>query len=1135
MKHVTLRVLLLACALLGLFASQAFAQEATIVGTVTDPSGAIVPEATISITNTDTGQVSQFSTNAAGQFVAPTLRIGPYLVRVQAPGFKAIERKDVVLNVGDRVRLDFKLELGTVNDVVTVEAAPIAVQTDSGEISDIVTGQQVTQLAANGRSIYSLAALMPGASSMMPSFQIPTPVGGNANVSFNGQRPGHNIYLADGGENLDRGGAGTFSIMPSVDAVAEFRAMSSNYSAEYGLSSAATFSMVFKSGTQQFHGSAWEFLRNDALDAGNYFTNAAGKSTPKLRFHTFGFNLGGPVTLGKLYNKERDKTFFFYNMEWRRLIQGGSLNRTVPLTSTYGGNFGSTALRTPCASQLSGSEQARFAAAGVTLSTCDANGVVQNAAYFVNNTIPSSLLDPNAQSLLNAGIFPAPTVGAQYVGGTDSPTNVREELVRIDHRFNEKFSVFGHWVSESIMQTFGTSMWSGDNVPTIGNTFGNPSYSAVVHSVHSISPSLINETAFNYNGNRISITPQGVIERPSGFNVPELFEGNNMNRIPQIALAGGTGATFDVSSWPWHNKADDYQIRDDISWVRGSHQLKMGASYALYKKIQDLFGQTQGAFTFNGMYTGNDFADFLLGYASQYNELAVQDKGYWNNVSLAAYIQDNWRVNNRLTLNLGLRWDGAPHTYEANNRMGNFYPELYDPAKAAILSADGGSIAPNSPGLGASPNPLMQGMLFYLNGIGIPGQNGIPKGLVNNHWASFGPRVGFAFDLTGQGKTILRGGFGTMYERVQGNDMYNAGSNIPFSSAVSFNNVALSNPNRSLRTGNTLTAPITVANITGLSRGDYKNPTTYQFSLGVQQSLGAKSVLSVSYVGAQGRHQSAFREINVPDPSVLPGLIAGTTSYNTVVPYRGFGSIQLAENAQNTNYNSLQVNLRSQVKNDLTLQVAYTAARAMDPTAGGGNGFDLNAISNPYDRSYDYGRALFNRTHVALVNFIYDIPAFRHSSNAVLKNALGGWQLSGIVTAQTGLPLNIVLGGSQGGNGLRNSTNRPNVSGDVTYTRSITEWFDTSVFSSPAVGAWGNLEKNSVTGPGQHNWNLSLFKSVLLNEARGSRLEFRAETFNTFNHTQFNAVGSNYSNADFGQVTSVYDPRTIQLGMKLYF
>ena len=1135
MKHVTLRVFLLACALLGILTSQALAQEATIVGTVTDPSGAIVPNATIAITNTDTGQVSQFTTNTAGQFVAPNLRIGPHTVRVQASGFKAVEQKDVVLTVGDRARLDFKLELGTVSDVVTVETAPISVQTDSGEISDVVTGQQVAQLAANGRSIYSLAALMPGASSMMPSFQIPTPVGGNANVSFNGQRPGHNIYLADGGENLDRGGAGTFSIQPSVDAVAEFRAMTSNYSAEYGLSSAATFSLVFKSGTQQFHGGAWEFLRNDALDAGNYFTNAAGKKTPKLRFHTFGFNLGGPVTFGDLYNKERDKTFFFYNMEWRRLIQGGSLNRTVPLPSTYGGDFGATAVRTPCASQLSAAEQSRFAAAGVPLSACSSTGVVQTAAYFPNNRIPSGLLDPNAQRLLGAGIFPAPTTGAQYVGGTDSPTTVREELVRIDHRFSDQFSMFGHWVSEHILQTFGTSMWSGDNVPTIGNTFGNPSYSAVVHSVYAISPALINETAFNYNGNRIAIEPKGVIERPSGFDVPELFEGNNLNRIPQIALAGGTGATYDVSSWPWHNKADSYQIRNDLSWVRGSHQLKIGASWALYKKIQDLFGQTQGAFTFNGTYTGNDFADFLLGYANQYNELAVQDNGYWNNVSLAAYVQDNWRVNNRLTLNLGLRWDGAPHTYEANNRMGNFYPELYNPALAAVLSPDGASISPSSPGLGPSPNPLMQGMQFYLNGIGIPGQNGIPKGLVDNHWAAFGPRIGFAYDLTGQGRTVLRGGFGSMYERVQGNDMYNAGPNIPFSSAVSFNNVSLSNPNRSLLTGNTLVAPITVANITGLSRTDYKMPTTYQFSLGVQQSLGARSVLSVSYVGSQSRHQSAFREINVPDSSVLPGLIAGTTVYNTVVPYRGFGSIQLAENAQNTSYNSMQINLRSQIKNDLTMQVAYTVARAMDPTAGGGNGFDLNAISNPYDRTYDHGRALFNRTHVALVNFIYDIPAFRRSSNAVLKNGLGGWQLSGIVTAQTGLPVNIVLGGSAGGNGLRNSTNRPNVSGEVSYPKTIAAWFDRSAFSAPAVGAWGNLERNSITGPGQHNWNLSLFKNFMISEARGSRLEFRAESFNTWNHTQFNAVSGNFSNADFGQVTSVFDPRTLQLGLKLYF
>ena len=416
------------------------------------------------------------------------------------------------------------------------------------------------------------------------------------------------------------------------------------------------------------------------------------------------------------------------------------------------------------------------------------------------------MIDPNATALLGKGIFPANNgVNSDgkpvFLGGNNVPTNVKEEIVRIDHQFSSKFSVFGHYLAEQIAQNFGTSMWSGDNVPTASNTFGNPSYSAVIHTTYVISPTLLNEVAFNYNGNRINILPTGVLGIPSGFTSTRIFSGpNNDDRIPEIHLAGYNNTDFTNASWPWRNKADDYQIRDDISWTKGAHQIKMGGSWAIYKKVQDLFGNTQGSFTFNNNFTGNDFADFLLGTASGYNELAVQDKGYWNNVSWAAYVQDNWRVNNRLTLNLGIRWDGVPHTYEANNRMGNFYPNLYNPADAPIFAdAAGNNIAPNSPGLGTSPNPILAGTQFYLNGIGIPGKTpGVPKGLVDNHWAAFGPRVGFAYDLTGSGKTIVRGGFGTMYERIQGNDMYNAGPNVPFSTNINFSNVELGNPGTQL-------------------------------------------------------------------------------------------------------------------------------------------------------------------------------------------------------------------------------------------------------------------------------------------------------------------------------------------------
>src|ERR1017187_6048948 len=858
MKRCGSRLAVLLAAFFVMFAAHALAQEATIVGTVTDPSGAAVPNSTITVTNVEAGQVRNLTSSSDGQFVAPDLHIGRYTVRAQGAGFKVVEQTDIVLSVSDRARVDF---------------------------------------------------------------QIPTPVGGDANVSFNGMRESHNLYLLDGSESSDRGGAGGSDVMPSMDAIAEFREMTSNYSAEFGLSSAATMTAVIKSGTKRIHASAWEFLRNDKLDARNYF-NPAPQKVAELRFNTYGFNAGGPVD----FWKKDHQTFFFYNMEWRALIQGQTLNQTVPSTAWYGGAFPSnTPINVPSA--VLPALLSRVGQPGGCTGLNPATGLLPGLTKgqpFPGNAIPACMLDPNAQALLAAGIFPAnnsvngkgqPT----FQGGNNVPTHVREEIVRIDHNFNSKFSIFGHWVDEQIAQNFGTAMWSGDNVPTAANTFGNPSYSGVIHTTYVISPTLLNEVAFNYNGNRIAILPTGNIARPSGFTSTRIFSGpNNDDRIPEIHLNGYNGTDYTTSSWPWRNKADDYQIRDDISWTKGAHQIKMGASWALYKKVQDLFGQTQGGFTFNNNFTGNDFADFLLGDASSYGELAVQDHGFWNNVSWAAYAQDNWRVNHRLTLNLGLRWDGVPHTYEANDRMGNFYPNLYNPADAAqfVAGSNGNDISATSPGLGTSPNPILAGYQFYLNGIGIPGKTpGVPKGLVDNHWAAFGPRIGFAYDLSGSGKTILRGGFGTMYERIQGNDMYNAGPNVPFSTNVSFNNVTLVNPSTDLGTGTTLAAPITVASITGLDAVQNKLPVSYQYSFGVQHALSAKSVLSVAYVGNQNRHQNDYRETNLPDPSLLPALMAANgTGYNKFVPYLGFNSIKMSEDVQNSHYNGLQAEIHTQLR-----------------------------------------------------------------------------------------------------------------------------------------------------------------------------------------------------------------------------
>jgi hypothetical protein len=1161
-----------------------FGQEATILGTVTDSSGAAVPNAAITITRVETGETRSSATNETGQFVAPGLPIGHYNVSVKAAGFGSSDRNNIVLNVDDRSRIDFVLKVGATSEHVEVEANAVAVQTDSGEVSTVINGQQVAELGTNGRSVYSLYALTPGASSIQGDLITPTAVSGDSNVSVNGQRPGHNLQLLDGSENLDRGGSSA-SVMPSIDAIQEFRSLTSNYSAEYGLTSAATITNVIKAGGKQFHASAWEFDRNDALDARNYFNPAPAK-VAELRFNVYGFNAGGQVPLWKEH-----PTFFFYNMEWRSIVQGGLTNQTVPFADTYGGDFSTntpadvldangnpyphSGLHVPCANQLSPAQQANFVAAGIaTFSTPDASGSCNfkkgenpvgapTFQPYSGNMIPGSLISPNSQALLAAGVFPAPTSGAQFIGGNNSPTTVREEIARIDHQFTSKFSVFGHWVSEQVSQTYGTTQWSYDNVPTVSDIFGNPSYSAVVHTTYVISPTLLNEASFNYNGNRINIIPQGVVSNPTTdpFVFNRLFTGPNADtRLPGIYLNGSTGTTY-TSNWtPWINKADDYQLRDDISWTKGAHQIKMGASWAIYKKIQDYFADTQGTFRFNGGYSGNDFGDFLLGYAQQYAEDAVKSSGHWNNVSWAAYVQDNWRVNHRLTLNLGLRWDGAPHTYETNQQSANFYPNLYNRSNAATFDSAGnicsGPGDPGctgaSPGLGTSPNPILAGLQFYTNGIGIGGQGGIPKGLTNSNWAEFGPRLGFAYDITGQGKTVVRGGFGILYDRIQGNDMYNGATNTPFDASPTLHNVLLDNPGTSVGgTGGTISAadlPILPVGITGIAL-DYHPPTNYQYSIGVQQALGARAVLAMSYVGSQARHLNDYRAVNLPDISHLPALVAaGGAGLNQdpTLTYPGYGGIRLSEDEANSHYNSFQVDLHGNVRRDLQLQVGYTWSRAIDATTSNGSGGDLNNLTNPYvGWKYDSGPSPFDRTNVAFVNYVYQLPFFKNSDNHLLRAAVGGWELSGIVTIESGAPLNIGLNGQNASSVLANTSNRPDVTGSISYPKKVGEWFDPTNFTAPACvtgpDCYGTLGHDVIRGPGRDDWNLSLNKNFVLSESRGSRLEFRAESFNTWNHTQFKGdynnggISSNFGASNFGAVTGAFDPRVFQLGLKLIF
>ena len=1146
MQTVSLRTNVVLSVLLGAFRMQklsltvgllflasmaAFGQTATILGTVTDPTGSVVPNAGVTIMNTATSVQRVVQTNTAGNYVAPELPIGPYSVKAGAAGFKTYERTGLILDSNATVRVDIVLEVGAVSESITVEATAVKIESDSSEVSDTISGRQVAELAINGRHMAALAILTPGASSDLPDFNLPVSVNGSTNISFNGEREEHNVWMIDGGENYDRGCGGCVTMMPSVDAISEFTTLTSNSSADFGLGSGGTINMVIKSGTRDYHGTLYELFRNDDMDANTFFANAAGRNAsgglnspkPELRQNVYGFNLGGPLWIPKLYNRDKDKTFFFWNEEWRKFVLGSTITATAIPAAQRTGDF--SGLNTPILVPNTGdaAQNARFEALGLT-----------PGQPFPGNKIPASLIDPNATLFFSTGAFPQPNFGTnRYSGSLGVPTNVPESIVRIDHYFSSKLALMGHFIHDGTDQHLATTLWSGSTYPTLGTDFKNPSWSAVVKLTQTISPTLLNETSYNMNGNKIYLTPVGIFAKPSGWSTQPLFGNDVLNRMPTINLQGSYGITYDNGSWPWTNAAFDHQVRDDLSWIHGAHNFKFGGQYMRYAKNQEIFGNTQGNYTFDGSFTGNALADFLLGYAKSYNELDIQDKGYWRNNSFSFYAGDNWRVSKRLTLNLALRWEFLPHVYEIRNRMANFYPNLYDPSKAPIFNSDG-SLDTSGPGFATVPGVPLSNIPFYINGVVIAGQNGTPRGMVNNYFDTPEPRVGFAYDLTGRGKTVVRGGYGIYYERIQGNDVYNTGPNIPFSFSPNVNSVFFSNPSISVINGQKAAEPIFPASLTVLALNDYKLPTSMQWNFGIQHEITSGAVLTVQYVGNGDYHQRDNREINaVPltDSNRL-AISQGTYTANLARPYLGYSNITLGETAGNAHYEALQVNFRVQNQHGLTFQSAYTWSHNLGIAPGGGG--DFNTISDPFNRSFDYGPTVLDRRQILVLNYIYDIPIFKNNKG-VAGSLLGGWEFSGITLIQSGNPLTPTLGYDNLGLG-GNVTARPDVVGSLTYPNSVNEWFNTAAFAKPAPLSFGSAGEGIITAPGRANCNWSMFKSFRMPfPHEGANLQFRAEAFNVFNHTQFYQVDTGFNDSTFGKVTSTHDPRVLQLGLKFLF
>ena len=1138
---------------LALSCAGAYAQEnAELSGNVTDPSGAVVPGATITITNIATGESRSSASNGAGLYDFSGLNHGTYNLKVEAQGFKQYQQTGLVLNVASTTADNIVLQIGASSQTVTVEADALHLQTETNEVSNLITGDQITQLATNGRNMVSLTTLGTGVSSNISSFNGVTAQGSGFGLSFNGMRPDHNNWLIDGGEAYDRGSGGKFDLMPTMDILAEFQVLSSNYSPDYGISSGGTVTMALKSGTKNFHGGAWEFNRNDAFDAANYFAKQSNTPTPELRLNIFGFDIGGPAFIPGIYPKHKSKTYFFESEEWRRYIAGANpvSTATVPDADyptagqalSYDAWNDKTAPIAPATTNPT--ELALYQQAGWTAGQpIPANS---NGTY----TIPANLLDPNAILFMGSGAIPhasngtGTTANPLVFAAPKQPTFVREDVVRVDHDITEKYHLMGHWIHDQMSQTIYPSEWSGDSYYTVGTLFANPSWASVIKLTQTLTPNLLNETALDVNGNTIVWSPVGVYQQPSGWTGQSLtgFTGNDTQKqLPGISFSGALNTTYTLNYDPWHNAFLDYQLRDDLSWNKGRHGLKFGFSYMRVDKNQEQQALTQGSYNFGSDYSGDSYLNFLLGFSDQFTQLKEMATAHWLNNTYSFYAMDNWHVAPRLTLNLGVRYDALPHVYEKFNRVSNFNPAFFSASAAQIPNASTGALDASGPGV-----QVIDGTPFYMNGIAIANTSGTPRGLVKNDYNTIEPRVGLAYDLGGNGKTVVRLGTGIFYERVQGNDVYGLSSNAPFAVNAQVNGVNFTNPNVT-NDGVQATSPLYPSS-PGTLNTHYPNPGTVQFSLGLQQQLQPAIVAVVQYVGSIGWDQNDERAINTLADSDLAHrqAVAGNSGLsNQYRIYSGFGGITATESETNSNYNSFQAGLRIENKHGLTAQFSYTWSHEIDIASGdeGSTNFagGSSSVSNPFNLEYDRGSGVLDRRHIFNVNYDYKLPFFK-TSNALTRTTLGGWEISGVTVAEAGTPLQTYYNGPDiiglGGG----TVNRPNVSGSTKGPKNQAAWFKTSVFSSPLApwaggtnDGFGNANKDAVVGPGLFNWNLALFKSFNLTRGEGPRFEFRVETFNTFNHTEFQNLDTTLEDKNFGQTTSTYDPRTIQFGGKFLF
>ncbi len=1154
---------IISCLLLLVFvtANVAFAQttSGSIAGSITDPNKAAIANATVKIMDEAKGFTLTAATDSEGRFVFPQLPPSTYKLTAEAPGFKKLERTDIVLAANDRLTLsDLTVEVGATSETVTVVAGATQVQAESAERSYAIQGAAIQNIAVNGRGFTPLASLVPGVI-------FNTSTGSSdavQNIFANGLRGSANNLQLDGISTMDTGNNGTL-LNISLDSIAEFKVLTSNYQAEYGRAAGAQISAVTRSGTRDFHGSFYAFRRHDGMNANTWINNRDSVpvnnlenlpprqiNKPRLDHRDIGYTIGGPIYIPKVFNEDRQKLFFFFSQEHQKrfIPPAGRVLVTVPTALERIGDFSKSV-------DNSGNPfpYIRDSTTGLPCSASNTAGCFQSGG--VVGRIPANRLYALGLNILN--IYPLPNttgVGFNYVTETPRSEPERQDLIRVDANLSNEWRLSGRYVRDTSnrLLAYGSFVLA-DNLPDYPAKFLFPRNYWSVTATGSLNPTTILEITVGQSHNAIDILPGNPKYNRTDLGLkgfPTIFPNAvQLDLPPQFAFGGrvANGPNIGSNNAPFKNFNTVRNAIANFSKVWGSHTLKTGIFWENSFKPQSSFANSNGSINFsndvsNPLDSGFAFANAAIGVYNTYNQASGYFIGKYRYNNLEWYAQDNWKANSRLTLDYGLRFSIVQPQYDEDLQTANFLPGRFNAADAPLLfrpvclngtaSCSGANRRAVDPrlltsGFIASTTNTLEGVYIgrlvpntgkLLNGV-VQAGAGIEKGLYKNRGIHIAPRFGFAYDVTGGQNFIIRGGAGMFYDRPQGNVVFDLVRNPPTTLEPTFNFGRL----QDIGTGPLLLAP---PSLVAYDR-EGKVPTTYAFNLGVQYKLPLDSVLDVSYVGTIGSHLLQRRNINAPaygaaylsqnqDPTLTASATPGATALPTdfLRPYQGFGNISYIEPASSSNYHSLQTSLNRRFQKGFLLGVSYTWSKAMG-TQGqdlpGINSFGAPRIDNK-QREANYGPQDFDRPHNFNVNWVYELP--KATENNLLGYALNNWQISGIYRYQTGAPYNIgfsipgisgyTLTGTQTIEGARIAIVGNPGSG---HSSDPFRQFDASAFTTPKPGSLG-LEsgRNFLYRSPINSWDLSLSKRFAIKES--IRIELRLDAFNALNHTQFDAVNS---------------------------